>query len=232
MQLLDSLIDGALLLPDEGESQALIYAYVKFMRTGEEPEDLTGAAYAMWVSNRPVLENSRKKALSGSKGGKQTGKQTAKQTDKQNDKQTGKQTAKQNDEETGIKRASYQDSYSSSYSHSPFCEEDSQVDTGFVRPSREEVRSYFATSFLKGDPDSFWATYESQGWVKGNGLPIHDWHSQALLWSRRQVERDQQTPEDKRPKAPPQAPENAVDYDAEVERLEREYAAKYGGELQ
>lgn len=35
-------------------------------------------------------------------------------------------------------------------------------------------------------PDAFWAYFESQGWVKGNGQPVSNWGALALDWSRRQ----------------------------------------------
>lgn len=223
MQLLDSLIDGALNLPDEGESRALIYAYVSFMRTGELPTDLTGAAYAMWLATFPVLENSRKKAVSGSKGGKQTHKQTG--------KQTGKQTHKQTEEIQESKRASYQDSSSSSYSYSPSssAEGDSQVDAGMGTPSLEEVKSYFSANCLRGDPELFWATYEAKGWVDGSGMPIINWTAQALRWSRRQVGMDADKPPDSR-EGPKWAPAETVPSDEEIERLRAE-VERLEGEL-
>ena len=61
---------------------------------------------------------------------------------------------------------------------------------GFEPPTLEECRAHFATNCLKGDPDTFWAHYESQGWVKSNGQPVDSLSASALLWSKRQVERD------------------------------------------
>lgn len=231
MQLLDSLIDGALNLPDEGESRALIYAYVSFMRTGELPTDLTGAAYAMWLATFPVLENSRKKAVSGSKGGKRTPKQTAKQTAKQNGKQTAKQTDKQNEEKTESERASYQDSSSSSYSYSPSSstQGDSQVDTGMETPSLEEVKAYFSANCLRGDPELFWATYAAKGWVDGSGMPIINWTAQALRWSRRQVGMDADKPPDSR-EGPKWTPAKTVPSDEDIERMRAE-VERLEGEL-
>lgn len=215
MQLLDSLIDGALLLPDDGESRALIYAYVSFMRTGELPTDLTGAAYAMWLATFPVLEKSRKKAVSGSKGGKQT----------------AKQTDKQNEEKTESERASYQDSSSSSYSYSPSSstQGDSQVDTGMETPSLEEVKSYFSANCLRGDPELFWATYAAKGWVDGSGMPIINWTAQALRWSRRQVGMDADKPPDSR-EGPKWTPAETVPSDEDIERMRAE-VERLEGEL-
>ena len=57
---------------------------------------------------------------------------------------------------------------------------------GFEPPSLEEARGYFGANCLSGDPDAFWAYFESQGWVKGNGQPVSNWGALALDWSRRQ----------------------------------------------
>ena len=56
----------------------------------------------------------------------------------------------------------------------------------FEPPSLEEARGYFGANCLSGDPDAFWAYFESQGWVKGNGQPVSNWGALALDWSRRQ----------------------------------------------
>lgn len=56
----------------------------------------------------------------------------------------------------------------------------------FEPPSLEEARGYFGANCLNGDPDAFWAFFESQGWVKSNGQPVSNWCALALDWSRRQ----------------------------------------------
>ncbi len=37
----------------------------------------------------------------------------------------------------------------------------------FEPPSLEEARGYFGANCLSGDPDAFWAYFESQGWIQG-----------------------------------------------------------------
>ena len=56
----------------------------------------------------------------------------------------------------------------------------------FEPPTIDEARGYFGAKCLSGDPDAFWAYFESQGWVKGNGQPVSNWGALALDWSRRQ----------------------------------------------
>ena len=56
----------------------------------------------------------------------------------------------------------------------------------FEPPTLDEARAYFGANCLSGDPDAFWAFFESQGWVKSNGQPVSNWGALALDWSRRQ----------------------------------------------
>ena len=60
----------------------------------------------------------------------------------------------------------------------------------FEPPTLDEARGYFGANCLSGDPDAFWAYFESQGWVKGNGQPVSNWGALALDWSRRQKRLD------------------------------------------
>ena len=200
MQLLDSIVEGALLMPSRKDADALIAAYVRYMATGEEPSGLKGYALAQWVSNLPAIENARARAENGYKGGrprKRDGNQTGKLNGNQTGKLNGNQTGKLNGNQTPQNRESEQVSSSSSSSYSS--KETSQVDSGrnpsregvqgegFEPPTLDEARAHFAANSLRGDPDLFWATYEATGWRDGNGNPIASWTAQALRWSRRQV---------------------------------------------
>lgn len=69
MQILDSLVDGAMQIPDPNERDAYIAALVVYLKTGIEPENLGPIATACWTMTFPVIENSRKKAENGKKGG-------------------------------------------------------------------------------------------------------------------------------------------------------------------
>lgn len=60
---------------------------------------------------------------------------------------------------------------------------DFQVSGGFVPPTLEEVREYVRGNMLdKCDPDLFFATYDAQGWVLGNGIPMTNWQSAVRKW--------------------------------------------------
>lgn len=56
---------------------------------------------------------------------------------------------------------------------------------GFKKPSLEEVRAYCQEIKTDIDPDFFYNTYESQGWIKANGQPILNWKLTIKTWENR-----------------------------------------------
>lgn len=117
MQVLDSLIDGPLLLSNEREGNELIGQIVRYLRTGKEPEPRTDAQRMGIEMVRPVLEKSRERIVNGSKGGsKQASKTVSKPSSKSGSKTVSKTDSEQRSNEggkCGSKRGS--DIYSSSY---------------------------------------------------------------------------------------------------------------------
>ena len=61
---------------------------------------------------------------------------------------------------------------------------------GFAPPTLEECRAYFAANCISGDPDKFWAHYESQGWIRSNGMPVASLKAAAMLWNGNQKRLD------------------------------------------
>lgn len=61
---------------------------------------------------------------------------------------------------------------------------------GFEPPTLEECRTYFAANCISGDPDKFWAHYESQGWIRSNGMPVTSLKAAAMLWNGNQKRLD------------------------------------------
>lgn len=61
---------------------------------------------------------------------------------------------------------------------------------GFEPPTLEECRAYFAANCISGDPDKFWAHYESQGWIRSNGMPVTSLKAAAMLWNGNQKRLD------------------------------------------
>ena len=72
MRILDSLIDGPLLLGGRREGDELIGMIVRYLRTGDEPEPRTDAQRAILTAVRPVMETSRSRIVAGSNGGSKT----------------------------------------------------------------------------------------------------------------------------------------------------------------
>ena len=68
--------------------------------------------------------------------------------------------------------------------------DDGNGGNGFVPPTLEECRSYFVANCISGDPDKFWAHYESQGWIRSNGMPVTSLKAAAMLWNGNQRLRD------------------------------------------
>lgn len=57
---------------------------------------------------------------------------------------------------------------------------------GFKKPTLEEVREYCREIKTIVDPDNFFNTYESQGWIKANNMPILNWKSTIRTWEKRE----------------------------------------------
>lgn len=202
MQILDSLVAGAVQLPDERERDEYLSALTLYLWNGTEPTSLTGAAQALWTATFPVISNSRKKAVN----------------------RRGKRKQNTSDNKTDIKTDNKPDKdiYSSSYSSSKQTHDEfSELEP----PTKEEVRAYFEANMLNGDPEDFWLTYESQGWVKGNGQQVVNWQAQALKWSRDQRSRDAAKPPEQQHRPMPK-PVNAPDTTLEDDIAE--FRRKYG----
>ena len=220
MQVLDSVVDGALAMPDRAQGDALIAAAVRFLRSGEEPEGLDGYALASWLMVRPALENSRARALAGRSGsprgsasgrpraeagsgpGSEAGSKTDSKAVSKTDNEPGSKTANKPENKTGNKPGSKAASKPAGKTDSKRGNDQDSSSSSYSQiteegvqgegepPSADEVRGFFAANCLRGDPDDFWLHFESQGWVTGSGRPIANWRARALKWSRDQVSRD------------------------------------------
>lgn len=99
MQILDSLIDGALEFPSEREGNELIGKMIRYLKTGQVPV-AKGVQKAYLVGVMPVLKNSREKHLAGIKGGNKTAsKSTSKTASKNTSKPISKSTSEEEEEE-------------------------------------------------------------------------------------------------------------------------------------
>lgn len=200
MNFYRTFYDLASLLP-EGERRKVLTAMLDYFFEGTEPSGLSANGMKVFEGVRGRIDASKVK------GNNRRGKKRIK-TDNENDN-------KMHNENDVLMRTVKTPSPSPSLT--PTYTEGVQ---GEEPPTLEEVRAYFETNCLRGDPDLFWANYDAKGWVDGNGFAISRWTSQALKWSRMQVERDAKVPE--RDRAAP-APKRMTDaeMDAEIERLQR-----------
>ncbi len=56
---------------------------------------------------------------------------------------------------------------------------------GFIPPTLEEIITYCKERNNKIDPEVFFHTYKSQGWIKTNGQPILNWKSTIITWEKK-----------------------------------------------
>ncbi len=232
MQLLDSHVEAGQELGEE-DKRAYYTALVEYLYYGIEPE-LSGPAKAVFIAIKPTLDNSIARSRAGRSGGSKRASKTeanAKQARKQNGSKR-EANGEANENQNAENRGSYQDS-PSPYSSQPSthqvsggcCYDGEGVQgEGFAPPTLDEVRGYFAANCLMGDPDAFFATYDSQGWVKGNGMPVRSWTSLALKWGIEERTREASKPPDQQKKPMPDAV-NAPDtrLEDDIEAFERRY---------
>lgn len=98
MHLLDSFIEGGMELPEK-DRKDYFYALVVYMATGAVPK-VSAIAKAMITANKPALDKSRARSISGSEGGKKrqaNSKQTRSKT-RESDEANAKQNAVDADE--------------------------------------------------------------------------------------------------------------------------------------
>lgn len=201
MVIPDDIIEGAAYL-SEADQKDLYFALVAFIGTGEMPEGVSDVVRAAITMSRFSIEKCQAKVSAGRKGGnakaaKQTaGKRVAnaKQTPSKseaNAKQTpsynkNKNKNKNNETPCGVSEAQARREDFAEGGSVPFGPIGPAPDAGPVpEPPRDldEVRAYFGANCLKGDPESFFNHYASQGWYKGNRMPVANWRAEAARWS-------------------------------------------------
>lgn len=207
MVFYQTLYDLASLLP-EAERRKVLTAMLDYFFEGVEPIGLSANGMKVFNGVRGRIDASKAKANN------RRGKTRSKTRDEHDNETDNKTDNKHNNKRAVSERIDKSPSPSPSFN--PYPQEG--VQGGMEPPTLEDVRTYFAANCLRGDPDLFWANYDAKGWLDGNGFAISKWTSQALKWSRMQVERDAKTPErDRAPTAPKQMTD--AEMDAEIRRL-------------
>lgn len=188
MQILDSLVDGPLLLGNRREGDELIGMIVRYLRTGEAPEPRTDSQRAILAAVRPVMETSRSRIMAGSNGGS---KQPSNDASKQPSKTTSKQPSKP-ESKTESKAASKRPSEEEEEEEVGITEKGKGKRARFRAPSPADVREYaaayaeskgIALGSIDFDPDHFVDYYESKGWKVGKA-PMKDWKATVRNWLR------------------------------------------------
>lgn len=198
MQILDSLVDGALRLRNRRDGDELLGMIVRFLATGEEPEPRNDVQEAILTSVRPVLEKSRARAASGSSGGKTRAKPQAnvqandEANTKANEQANGQANGQGNkEEELGIGIKGGQEG----------------ARARFRAPSAAEAGEY-AAAYCEGheppidpalfDAESFVDFYASKGWRVGSA-PMKDWKAAVRRWVRRRLDERKEAKADEAP---------------------------------
>ncbi|HJA29462.1 MAG TPA: hypothetical protein IAA15_07860 [Candidatus Olsenella pullicola] len=225
MNFYRTFYDLASLLP-ETERRKVLTAMLDYFFEGIEPGGLSANGLKVFEGVRGRIDASKVKGIN--RRGKRLNKTSIEPDNKQGNK-TNNKTDNKTDNKTSIEPDNKQGNFDARFdgdryiSPSPSPSYNSYLEgvQGEEPPTLEDVRAYFQANCLRGDPDLFWATYDAKGWVDGNGFPVTRWTSQALKWSRMQVERDADKP------APPPKPVNAEPETTLEEDIEA-FKAKYG----
>ena len=204
--------EGCAALGDK-DGAALAWALIRYGYTGEEPEGLKPALTAAFNFARGRVDAMRQGAKGGAKRNRTKPQRKADtpslppSDDPSLDPSLQKEKEKEKEEIASA--ISCAPEFPEAYPSAP------------EPPEIGEVRDYFGANCLRGNPDEFFDHFEAQGWVRSNGQPIADWRAQARQWSRKQVEFDQSKPAELRqPEKPLPKAQNAIDWEAELAKLE------------
>ena len=170
MQVFDSHIDAGQALAAK-DKQAYYTALLEYLAYGREPE-LGGAAAAVFVAIRPVLDQTRARSEGGKKGMRNRwgGDNSPDNSSghvrgetpitKGKGKGKGKKETSPNGE---VKKA-----------------------RAFAPPTVEEVCAYVSEKGYTFDPEAFVAHYAARGWCYGRGQPMKDWKAACVTWQKRE----------------------------------------------
>lgn len=206
MNFYDSIIEAAQELPEQerGQLYTAVLEYLKYHRLPEFR--MRPAPKAIFIAMRPVLDNQLSLSERGRKGGRprkaesrkkaepkakapETGKPGEKPTESQPESQTkprlfemapetGKPTGKPNESEQEQEQEREKPLTSVSGKKS------AKARKPFVPPSVDDVaRVARERNLTLVDPEEFWAHYDAQGWLLGNGNHMVNWESKLISWN-------------------------------------------------
>ncbi len=218
MNFYDSIIEGAqeLTVLDRGQ---LYTACLEYLFYGREPDfAMRAAPKAIFMSMRPVFDNQRAKKAAGGKGGRagggrkaRYGNQNASKTQAEPTENASETQAERKQEPTGTQSELFPKTQAERPENASEQEQEQDIekpptDVGvkksppkrrrprpFVPPSAEDVaRVARERNLTLVDPEAFWAHYDAQGWVNGNGVPIASWESKLISWNSAERLRQQE----------------------------------------
>lgn len=145
----------------EQDQLAAYKAIARYGLDGEIPES-NGAAKAVLLMAKPVLDNYANKRKAGAMGGKAKASNALANASTQiADASRGLQKEKEKDKRKNIK------------------------DRGiFIPPTVEQVREYCTEKNYQINPESFVSYYASKGWTVGKS-PMKDWKQACVTWEAR-----------------------------------------------
>ncbi len=187
-------------MPEEEQAEFAL-AIVRYGSFGEEPEFGNAMLGALFLSLREDIDNSINKRAAASKGGRPA--KNEKPQVKTGFEKPETTNAQSDEGGFGVSETTNAQNGEGGFEVSETIPYINQASTGQYKPSQggtragagaapteEEAVAYFQTNCIRGDPRAFFDFYESQGWLKGNGMPIVNWRAQAKQWHRKQVELD------------------------------------------
>ena len=235
MNFYRSLYDLASILPSEKGRRRLLVAMLDYFFEGIEPDGFNANEAKAFEAVRGRIDASKRNANNkrvsvanetANDDGGFVANETSNETSNGTRRAVANETANETDNDEPAFDGDRQRLPLYSPSYSPSQGERTPV-SGCTPPSLEEVKAYFATNCLMGDPEAFYATYESQGWVKGNGMPVHSWEALAVKWGIEERIREAAKPPEQRSRPLAKA-DNALDPVEELRKADEEYRRLMG----
>lgn len=206
MNFYDSIIEGAqeLTVQERGQLYVACLEYLRY--DGREPEfAMRPAARAVYLAVRPVLDNQLSAQERGRKGGrprKSESKPKAEVSERQ-PKAKKPTESKPKAEVSKVAPETESSGQARLFGNAQFSKSEQEQEQErekpspdgegkkrpkrarpFVPPSVEEVaRVARERNLTLVDPEAFWAHYDAQGWVNGNGIPLVSWESKLIGWN-------------------------------------------------
>ena len=164
---------------DEKDQLAAYKALLAYGLDGVEPQS-KGAAKAILLMAKPIMDKNARKAENGRKGGEANrGKSEA--SSKQAEANVKQIEANEEQTEANSEKAEA----NKTYNIKDKTQEIKDIkNRRFTPPSVDEVRAYCFEKGYTFDPEAFVAFYQSKGWKVGN-TPMKDWKACCVTWSKR-----------------------------------------------